>query len=166
MDKKNLKFGAVVGLASMLLAWLFGTVLKGWGATITFATYDVNIRSQLEAGIGATPAGTLADKLLSLFSGVIPATFSDYLIVFGAGFLIVVVGTWAVDKFDIKAKNKLWLIMLVGTVAISALIKWQSVLTLDYFPILVGLSIYFAIVTFAVQQLIKAKWIPSDWVSI
>jgi len=170
VNKTNLKLGAIVGAVSMLLAYLFGTVFKKWGATLTFATYDINIRSQLEAGIGATDAGTLADKLLSLFSGVIPATFTDYLLVFAAGFLIVVIGKWTVDTFKLKSrlnvKNELWLIMLIGTIAISTLIKYTSVLTLSYIPTLIGLAIYFAIVTFVIQLLIKQGWVPSSWVSV
>jgi len=166
-DKKNMKLGTVVGAISMLLAYVFTTLLKGVGATLTFATYDINVRQQLESGIGATPAGGLAAKILSIMGGVIPATFTDYLLVGVTGFLIVVAGGLVIDWLKIKTtpKNALWYTMTIGVVAISALIKWSSVLTLKYIPTLVGLAIYFAIVAFAVK-LFSETWkvIPSDWV--
>src|SRR3990167_977254 len=109
--ESSMKLGGVVGLASMLLAYLFGTLLKGWGATITFATYDINVRQQLEQGIASGATKTLTEKLLGLFGGLIPATFSDYLLVAGAGFLVVVLGKIVVDLINYKTPNMLWAVM-------------------------------------------------------
>ena len=165
-DKKDLKLGAVVGLASVVLAYLFKEVLKGWGATITFATYDINVRQQLESGIGATPAGGLADKILGYMSGVIPSGTEGYLTIFLTGLLIVVIGKYAVNLSKLKAKNELWLIMLAGTAVASFVMSYTSVLTLKFFPVLVGMALYFAIVTAAIQLLIKQNVVPKEWVSI
>lgn len=164
VDNKNLKLGAVVGAVSMLLAYIFGTLLKEWGAKITFATMDINVRSQLEAGIGETEAGGLAERLLSYMSGIIPTDFSGYLIVFVAGFLIVVAGKVALDL--LKQKATLFKIMLAGTLVLTILIQQMSVLSLTFVSTAITLAIYFAIVGFAVKVLIDKKIVPSGWVQI
>lgn len=164
INKDTLKLGATVGLASTLLAYIFGNLLKGFGATITFATYDVNVRQQLEQGIATGATKTLSEKFLGLISGLIPATFQEYALVFIAGIITVVVGQYLVDLLNVKVKNQLWAVMVAGTVGLSAIVKFTSVLTLSYIPVLVGLGIYFAIVTFAIDQLVKNKVIPSNWV--
>jgi len=162
INEENLKLGAVVGLASMLLAYVFSTLLKGFGATITFAAYDINVRQQLEAGISTGAA----EKILNTISGILPMTLPNLIYVFLAGFLIVIVGKLVVNLLNLKVKDKLWLIMLTGTVAISALVNGMSVLNLGFIATLVGMGIYFAIVSFAIGMLIKYKVVPSSWAKI
>lgn len=169
ISKENLQLGAIVGLASIVLAFLFSGVLSGFGTTITFAAFDINVREQLEAGIAETDAGVLADKLLSSISGVIPGDFQNLIIVFFAGFLMVIFGKFVLSltKFKFKTDARtLWGIMTIGTLALAVLVSHLSILSPKFISTFIGLGLYFAIVTATIQLGLRQKFIPAKLVKI
>lgn len=84
--------GAAVGVTAISygLGWAYNKFIADGIATLTFSAVDVNVASQIKAGVDTTLAG----KLLAYMQGVIPSggIWGALIMLYVASFLVVLIG--------------------------------------------------------------------------
>lgn len=170
MEKINWKKTAIFSLVAAAISLALTFLIKKFAIpvlNISLSSVDINVREQVNSGINSD----FGAKVLSYIQGYLPVSGSEWIMVglalLVSVFAVIMVGRFVYQYLPWKPKSKysrVALIMLIGTVALSAVLAWQlPSVSVNYFALLIGLYIYYFIVGWLTMLLDeKLKFVAFD----
>ncbi len=127
------------------LGWLYNKFFAEGIATLTFSAINVDVASQIKAGIDTSLGG----KLLAYLKGVIPAggTMSALLTLFVAAFIIVWLGGLVRDKINYgKTDNAKFGFGMAIAAGLVGLVTGALSPSIGYLGAALALLIYYSVI--------------------
>ena len=153
VDYKKTAMAAVgVTAISYGLGWVYNKYFADGIATLTFSAVDVNVASQVKAGIDTSLAG----KLLGYLGGVIPVggTMNALLTLFVASFLVVMLASFIADKIAVgKTETTKFGVSMAVSAFVIGLVAGSVSPSIGSLGAGIAMLIYFGIVAFIYSAL-------------
>lgn len=159
------KAGAMAGLVTFALAWLYSLLAPGGLGTLTFSTIgDINVRNQVLGGLDTSLSTTIVNALGGNFNVLPSGWIGAVIIAMLAGIALAVVGRFIYNLLPLgkTPQSKFVLVFLYGSIvggwAVSLMTKTGGI-KIPPLNVIFAMVIYFLIVAFVYQLASKTDMV-------